>query len=206
MLASTKLPRFLWAEALNTATYVKNRLPHQGLERGTTPYEAFYGTKPFIEHLQPFGRKCYAHVLSEQQKAGSKLLPRARLGHFVGYNLETIKIYRIYIPSEHKVVETRQVKFAPFISNHTEETDELLSKIIVQSQTGSKKTQKQQKQPTTLAELPLPSWKRVQRLNQDVQEHGSEDADQDEQSQPDTTSEEDQFEDAEEERTYLQNW
>ena len=28
MLAGTKLPRFLWAEALNTAIYVKNRLPH----------------------------------------------------------------------------------------------------------------------------------------------------------------------------------
>ena len=51
MLAGTKLPRFLWAEALNTATYVKNRLPHQGLERGTTSYKAFHGTKPSIEHL-----------------------------------------------------------------------------------------------------------------------------------------------------------
>src|SRR5438874_13360185 len=156
MLASTKLPRFLWAEALNTATYVKNRLPHQGLERGTTPYEAFHGTKPSIEHLQPFGRKCYAHVLPEQQKAGSKLLPRARLGHFVGYNSETTKIYHIYIPSEHKVVETRQVKFAPFVPNHTEETNELLPKTIIQSQTESEKIA-QQKQPTTLAELLLPS-------------------------------------------------
>ena len=51
MLAGTKLPRFLWAEALNTAIYVKNRLPHQELERGTTPYEAFYGTKPSIKYL-----------------------------------------------------------------------------------------------------------------------------------------------------------
>src|SRR5437588_539681 len=164
MLAGTKLPRFLWAEALNTATYVKNRLPHQGLERGTTPYKAFHGTKPSIEHLQPFGRKCYAHVLPEQRKAGSKLLPRARLDHFVEYNSETTKIYHIYIPSEHKVIETRQVKFAPFIPNHTdtEEINELLPKTIVKSQNGSKKKTTQQKQPTTSAELLLPSWKRVQ--------------------------------------------
>ena len=46
----------------------------------------------------------------------------------------------------------------------------------------------------------------MQRLNQDVQRHGSEDSNQEEQSQPDTASEEDQFEDAEEERTHLQNW
>ena len=46
----------------------------------------------------------------------------------------------------------------------------------------------------------------MQRLNQDVQEHGSEDPDQEERSQPETASEEDQFEDAEEERTHLQNW
>src|SRR5438874_4714724 len=46
----------------------------------------------------------------------------------------------------------------------------------------------------------------MQRLNQNVQRHRSKDSNQKEQSQPDTALEEDQFEDAVEERTHLQNW
>ena len=177
MFAGTSLPRSLWAEAINTAVYTKNRLPHQGLERGTTPYEALHGTKPSIEHLQPFGRKCFAHILPKQRKAGSKLMPRAKQGHFVGYNLATHKIYRIYISSENKLVETRHVKFAPFVQSGTIETHELLPKTVDKNQTGSDFcSPKQKEQPITSATLPLSSWTRVQRLNQEIQEHESEDA------------------------------
>src|SRR5256885_12794268 len=104
MLADTKLSRFLWVETLNTATYVKNRLSYKGLERGTTPYEAFHDIKPSIEHLQPFDRKCFVHIPLEQRKAGSKLMPRTKIGYFVKYNSATNKIYRIYILFEYKDV------------------------------------------------------------------------------------------------------
>ena len=107
MLADIKLSRFLQTKTLNTATYVKNRLSYKKLERGTTPYEAFYDTKPFIEHLQPFERKCFMHISLKQRKAGSKLMLRAKIDHFVKYNSVINKIYYIYISSEHKVVEMR---------------------------------------------------------------------------------------------------
>ena len=110
---------------------MKNRLSYKRLERGITSYKTFHDTKPFIEHLQPFGRKYFIHISLEQRKAGSKFILKAKIGHFVEYNSETTKIYYIYISSEHKVVETRQVKFAPFVPNHTEETDKLLPKTIV---------------------------------------------------------------------------
>jgi transposase InsO family protein len=51
----------LWAEAVLTSAYIKNRQPHSAL-KDLTPYEAFYGSKPSIQHLQPFGRECYIHV------------------------------------------------------------------------------------------------------------------------------------------------
>jgi len=51
----------LWAEAVLTSVYIKNRQPHSAL-KDLTPYEAFYGIKPSIQHLQPFGRECYIHV------------------------------------------------------------------------------------------------------------------------------------------------
>jgi len=51
----------LWAEAVLTSVDIKNRQPHSAL-KDLTPYEAFYGTKPSIQHLQPFGRECYIHI------------------------------------------------------------------------------------------------------------------------------------------------
>ncbi|KAI0992715.1 hypothetical protein K3495_g15470 [Podosphaera aphanis] len=54
MLSSTTNKR-LWAEAVETFIYTKNRIAH-GSVSGRTPFEAFNGVKPTIKHLQPFGR------------------------------------------------------------------------------------------------------------------------------------------------------
>jgi len=51
----------LWAVAVLSSVYIKNRQPHLVL-KDLTPYEAIYGSKPSIHHLQPFGRECYIHV------------------------------------------------------------------------------------------------------------------------------------------------
>ena len=59
----------LWAEAVLTSVYIKNRQPHSALKE-LTPYEAFFGTKPSIQHLQPFGRECYIHVPYQKQTDG----------------------------------------------------------------------------------------------------------------------------------------
>lgn len=101
----------LWAEAISTACYIKNRLPHSWLDKNLTPYEALQGKKPCINYLQPFGRKCYVHIHKDSRPPGTKLSPRAIEGHFVGYTKST-KIFRIWIPSKNKVVESPNVKFA----------------------------------------------------------------------------------------------
>ncbi|KAI0991182.1 hypothetical protein K3495_g17005, partial [Podosphaera aphanis] len=60
----------------------------------------------------PFGRNCYVHIHEDSRPPGSKLLPRALEGKFVGYTNST-KIFRIWIPSKNKIIESPSVKFAP---------------------------------------------------------------------------------------------
>jgi transposase InsO family protein len=105
-----ELPLALWSEAINTAVYIKNRIPHKAVKE-STPYEVIHGNKPSIRHLQPFGRKCFVHIPEEKRPSGSKLLPRAVEGKFIGYSTSN-RIFRIYIPSQHRVTETRQVRFS----------------------------------------------------------------------------------------------
>ncbi|KAJ9538944.1 hypothetical protein OSB04_031677 [Centaurea solstitialis] len=57
MLADSKLPITFWAEAVNTACYVQNRVLIVK-SKGKTPYELFEKKKPYIGFLQPFGCPC----------------------------------------------------------------------------------------------------------------------------------------------------
>ncbi|GJR56094.1 putative ribonuclease H-like domain-containing protein [Tanacetum coccineum] len=55
MLADSKLPTIFWAEVVNTACYVQNRVlvvkPHN-----KTPYELFRGRTPSLSFMKPFGK------------------------------------------------------------------------------------------------------------------------------------------------------
>ncbi|GKF06027.1 ribonuclease H-like domain-containing protein, partial [Tanacetum coccineum] len=61
MLADSKLPTTFWAEAVNTACYVQNRVliikPHN-----KTPYELFLGRKTALSFMRPFG--CLVTILN----------------------------------------------------------------------------------------------------------------------------------------------
>ena len=81
MLVESKL------DAMSTATYLRNRSPTKAIE-GMTPFEALYGKKPDVSHLQAFGRVCYP--LDERKK----LDPVARRCVLVGYGTE-VKGYRL---------------------------------------------------------------------------------------------------------------
>ena len=60
MLSESNLPKSFWAESISTATYLRNRCPTNALV-GMTPYEAWTGDKPNVEHLRVFGCIAYAH-------------------------------------------------------------------------------------------------------------------------------------------------
>ena len=49
MLSSSKLPKFLWIEALKTITNILNRVPTKVVSK--TPFELFKGWKPSLRHM-----------------------------------------------------------------------------------------------------------------------------------------------------------
>ncbi|GJY59017.1 putative ribonuclease H-like domain-containing protein [Tanacetum coccineum] len=67
MLVDSKLPTTFWAEAVNTACYVLNRVlvikPHT-----KTPYELIHGRTPLIDFMKPFG--CLVTILNTRDHLG----------------------------------------------------------------------------------------------------------------------------------------
>lgn len=106
MLEESKLPKSLWSEAVNTATYLRNRAPTKVLQ-GKTPYECWFGWKPSVSHLKAFG--CDAVAL-QKQKNLSKFMPKGRKLIFVGYSNQS-KAYRLYDSQRRAIVISRDVKF-----------------------------------------------------------------------------------------------
>nr|GEZ22071.1 ribonuclease H-like domain-containing protein [Tanacetum cinerariifolium] len=67
MLADAKLPVTFWAEAVNTACYVQNRVL-VNKSQNKTPYELFNGRTPAIGLLRPFG--CHVMILNTLDNLG----------------------------------------------------------------------------------------------------------------------------------------
>jgi transposase InsO family protein len=103
MLSNSGLSKRFWAEAVNTACYLINRGPHTGIEC-KTPYEVWSNKPADYSLLRVFGCTTYYHVND------GKLEPRAKKGIFVGYG-DGVKGYRIWSPSENRVIFSRNVVF-----------------------------------------------------------------------------------------------
>ena len=105
LLFEKKLPKKFWAEAVNTAVYLLNRLPTRAL-KDQTSYEAWFNKKPEVKHLKVFGCVCYS--LIPEVKRG-KLDEKASVGIFLGYSTVT-KGYRIFNLKDEKVHVCRDVR------------------------------------------------------------------------------------------------
>ena len=58
LLNETNLPKYFWADAMNIACYVLNRVLIRPILKKTL-YELFKGRKVNISHLRVFGCKCF---------------------------------------------------------------------------------------------------------------------------------------------------
>jgi len=54
MMHEKGLPKKFWVEAVNTAVFLLNRLPAMEAQ-GKTPFESWYGHKPFVQNFTVFG-------------------------------------------------------------------------------------------------------------------------------------------------------
>lgn len=113
MLYEAHLPLFLWPEAYLTAIYIMNRSK-------TTTDRTPYGTlnislgitnegPPNVTNLRAFGCKAWVYLPKEQRTQSAKLAVRAQHGFLVGYTASNI--WKIWLPTEHKVIESSHVTF-----------------------------------------------------------------------------------------------
>ena len=124
MLCESDVPKNFWAEALATAVYLRNRCPTKAVSE-MTPFEAWHGEKPNVDHLKVFGCTCYAHIPKDERK---KLDSKAREAIFLGYGKEK-KGYRLYDISTKKIFFSRDVVFNEdkfhFAGNEDKEKDKM---------------------------------------------------------------------------------
>ncbi|GJR04030.1 putative ribonuclease H-like domain-containing protein [Tanacetum coccineum] len=112
MLADSKLPTTFWAEAVNTACYVQNRVlvvkPHN-----KTPYELFHGRTPTLSFMRPFG--CPVTILNTIDHLG-KFDGKADEGFFIGYSLNS-KAFRVFNSRTRIVEENLHIRFSESTPN-----------------------------------------------------------------------------------------
>ncbi|KAD4180484.1 hypothetical protein E3N88_29075 [Mikania micrantha] len=106
MLADSGLPLSFWAEAVNTACYVLNRV-HIVKRHNKTAYEILYKIKPLISFFKVFGCPCF--ILNTKDSL-SKFAAKVDSGYFVGYS-QTSKAYRAFNLRTKIIEESIDVKF-----------------------------------------------------------------------------------------------
>ena len=121
-LHASELSRNFWAEAVNTAVYLLNRVTiiNKGDEIKTA-YELWTGRKPNVSHLKAFGSVAYVF-----DPHTSKTSNKAKKGLLVGYDKESSN-YRVYEPISKKIIVSHNVGFPPTLEEKQDgEEEEIL--------------------------------------------------------------------------------
>nr|GEW02024.1 putative ribonuclease H-like domain-containing protein [Tanacetum cinerariifolium] len=106
MLADSLLPILFWAEAVNTACYVQNRVLVTK-PQNKTPYELLHGRTPSIGFMRPFG--CPVTILNTLDSLG-KFEGKVDEGFLVRYSVNS-KAFRVFNSQTRTVQETLHVNF-----------------------------------------------------------------------------------------------
>ncbi|GJY95625.1 putative ribonuclease H-like domain-containing protein [Tanacetum coccineum] len=105
-MKDSKLPTTFWAEAVNTACYVQNRVlvikPHN-----KTPYELFLGRKPALSFMRPF--RCHVIILNTLDYLG-KFDGKSDDGFFMEYSINS-KAFRVFNTRTKIVEENMHINF-----------------------------------------------------------------------------------------------
>ncbi|GJZ19365.1 retrovirus-related pol polyprotein from transposon TNT 1-94 [Tanacetum coccineum] len=116
MLATARLGKSFWVEAVNTACYVINCSPSTAVEL-KTPIEMWTGKPVNYSDLHIIESPVYV-VYNTQET--TKLDPKSRKCLFLGY-VDGVKGYHLWDPTAHKVVVSRDVVF---MENKIQENEE----------------------------------------------------------------------------------
>jgi hypothetical protein len=106
MLDEHRIPRRFWAEAVNTACYVSNRI-YLRVHKKETCYELMHSRTPKVSHIHVFGCKCF--ILKKEKKL-DKFEARSVDGIFFGYASHS-RAYHVLNLETNQIVETCKVTF-----------------------------------------------------------------------------------------------
>ncbi|GJW23421.1 retrovirus-related pol polyprotein from transposon TNT 1-94 [Tanacetum coccineum] len=106
MLNEQSIPQKFWCNAVDTSTYILNRILIRPI-LGKTPYEIFRGRKPSLEYFKVFGSKCF--ILNTKDYL-TKFDPKSYKGVFLGYS-QNSKAYIVLNKHTMKVKESLNVTF-----------------------------------------------------------------------------------------------
>ncbi|KAH9768487.1 Integrase catalytic domain-containing protein [Citrus sinensis] len=106
MLRTAGLPNSFWAEAAKIACYIVNRSPSTAIGLKTA-MEMWTGKPADYSYLYAFG--CPVYMMYNAQER-TKLDPKSRRCIFLGY-ADGVKGYRLWDPTAHKIVISRDVIF-----------------------------------------------------------------------------------------------
>lgn len=116
MLIDCELPVTLWAEAIKTAVYIRNRSPSKPIG-DVTPFELWFGRKPAVGHFRRFGCKAVALI---KEGTSHKFAPKGRTLALVGYCPKS-EAYRLWVKGTTQIKISRDVRFIEN-ENCTDET------------------------------------------------------------------------------------
>ncbi|GJV31277.1 retrovirus-related pol polyprotein from transposon TNT 1-94 [Tanacetum coccineum] len=106
MLNEQSLPQKFWSKAIDTSTYILNRILIRAI-LGKTPYKLLRGRKPTLDYFRVFGSKCF--ILNTKDYL-TKFDPKSYEGVFLGYS-QNSTAYIILNKHTRKVEESVNVTF-----------------------------------------------------------------------------------------------
>ena len=120
MLCESNLPKYFWAEAINTACYILNRALIRPILK-KTPYELWNERKPNIKYFHAFGCKCFIHNNGKNNLG--KFDAKSDEGIFLGYST-TSKAYRVFNKKTLVVEESIHIVFDESLATGSEKIDD----------------------------------------------------------------------------------
>jgi len=133
MMRQKDVDQDLWADAIKTAVYVKNRVTSRALPVGKTPFELWTRNMPDVSHMRVFGSTCW--LVLHKRHIDGKFGDKAAKGVFLGYP-DSSKACKVIL-DDGKVVKARSVVFAQTnVSEVTEVAEELPGDENVGVETG----------------------------------------------------------------------
>lgn len=120
-----------WGEAVSTACYLQNRLPHSALE-GRSPYQIIFENKPDLSFVKVFGSRCWVY----RENLAGKVGARSDECILMGY-VENARAYRVMRLSDRKLLQSINVEFERSnpVSNEIELLENDVDEKLVESET-----------------------------------------------------------------------